>query len=166
MATQTIELTAPTGLAAPTLRVFADGSDVQVAGSPFTLVESTNRKGHYAVTFTGTLAGTHLVVLYDGANPLASGWVVLFDADGTYFVAGDNPAAAADKALGRNLAGGSDGGRTVRDSLRAGRNKVAFDVPAAGQFTVYAEDDSTPAWTGTYARGAAALGPLTGTDPA
>lgn len=74
-------------------------------------------------------------------------------------------AQAADKVLGRSLAGGSDGGRTVADALRASRNKVAFDVPAAGQFTVYAEDDATPAWVGTYSRGANTLGPLTGTDP-
>lgn len=72
-------------------------------------------------------------------------------------------ANAADKLLGRNLAGGSDGTRTVQDSLRAGRNKVAFDVPAIGSFTVYKEDDSTVAWTGTYTRGTG--GPLTATDP-
>jgi hypothetical protein len=72
----------------------------------------------------------------------------------------------ADKLLGRNLAGSADGGRTVRDSLRAGRNKIAFDVPAAGQFTVYAEDDTTPAWTGTYSRSATIVNALTGTDPA
>lgn len=72
----------------------------------------------------------------------------------------------ADAVLGRNLAGGSDGGRMVKDSLRAGRNKISFDVPVAGQFTVYAEDDATPAWTGTYTRGSSNLGPLTVTDPA
>lgn len=73
-------------------------------------------------------------------------------------------ANAADKLLGRNLAGGSDGTRTVQDSLRAGRNKVAFDVPSTGYFTVYQEDDTTAAWTGTYTRGTG--GPLTVTDPA
>lgn len=71
----------------------------------------------------------------------------------------------ADKLLGRNLAGGSDGGRTVQDALRTSRNKIQFDVPSAGQFTVYAEDDITPAWTGTYLRGPNNLGPLTQTDP-
>lgn len=74
--------------------------------------------------------------------------------------------ATADKLLGRSLATGADGGRTVQDALRAGRNKVAFDVPAPGQFTVFAEDDGTPAFVGTYARGANTLGPLTATDPA
>lgn len=56
------------------------------------------------------------------------------------------PTAAqnADALLGRNLAGGSDGGRTVRDALRASRNKSAID---GGTLTIYQEDDSTPAWT-------------------
>ena len=39
----------------------------------------------------------------------------------------------ADALLGRNLAGGSDGGRTVKDALRPGRNKV---VVGAGSVTV------------------------------
>ena len=72
----------------------------------------------------------------------------------------------ADKLLGRSLAGGFDGGRTVQDALRTSRNKIQFDIPSAGQFTVYAEDDITPAWTGTYLRGPNNLGPLTQTDPA
>ena len=75
------------------------------------------------------------------------------------------PTAAenADKLLGRNLAGSSDGGRTVRDSLRASRNKVEID-PDLGTITVYAEDDATPAWTGTVTR--AAVDALVGVDPA
>lgn len=75
-------------------------------------------------------------------------------------------AAVADKILGRNLAGGSDGGRMVKDALRASRNKVIFDVPSAGQFTVMAEDDVTPAWTGTYSRSGSAVNALTAVDPA
>lgn len=56
------------------------------------------------------------------------------------------PTAAqiADTVLGRNLAGGSDGGRTVRDALRASRNKSAI---SGSTLTVYQEDDATPAWT-------------------
>jgi hypothetical protein len=80
--------------------------------------------------------------------------------------ADDSSAQIADRFLGRALQGGADGGRTVRDSLRAGRNKVAFDVPAVGQFTVYDEGDVNPAWTGTYTRGQGGLGPLVTTDPA
>jgi hypothetical protein len=56
----------------------------------------------------------------------------------------------ADAILRRNLAGGSDGGRTVRDSLRASRNKTAI---AGAVLTVYEEDDTTPAWTASIATG-------------
>lgn len=84
---------------------------------------------------------------------------------------GDIPTTAqiADKYLDRSLAGGVDAvgtnARSVRNALRAVRNKVAFDVPVAGQFTVYAEDDVTVAYTGTYSRSATADNPLTGVDP-
>ena len=72
--------------------------------------------------------------------------------------------AIADALLGRNLAGGSSTGRTVSQCLASLRNKVAFDVPANGQFTVYAEDDTTPLWTGTYTATAGA-NPVTAIDP-
>ncbi len=55
----------------------------------------------------------------------------------------------ADKLLGRNIAGGSDGGRDVTSALRATRNRVVIDGTT---ITVYAEDDTTPAWTGTVTR--------------
>lgn len=86
MASQVIACDAPTALATPTLRVFADGSDTQVSGSPFTLVEATNRKGYYSVSFTGTLDGLHSCTLYSGASPIGRGWVRMVNADGTYYV--------------------------------------------------------------------------------
>ena len=70
-------------------------------------------------------------------------------------------AAVADRLLGRSLAGGADGGRVVRDALRAIRNKTEL---AAGTLTVYAEDDSTPAWTAAVTQ--ATRDPLTAIDPA
>lgn len=70
-------------------------------------------------------------------------------------------AGIADKILGRNLAGGADAGRTVKDALRASRNKTEI---AAGTLTVYQEDDTTPAWTAAV--GTAARDPLTSIDPA
>lgn len=69
-------------------------------------------------------------------------------------------ADAADKLLGRNLAGGSDGGRTVQDGLRLLRNKRSI---AAGTLTVTAEDDATPAWTAAI--GTAATNPIQSVDP-
>lgn len=46
----------------------------------------------------------------------------------------------ADALLGRSIAGGANGGRTVTSALRRVRNRVAI---AAGTMTVYAEDDTT-----------------------
>lgn len=67
----------------------------------------------------------------------------------------------ADTVLNRNLGGGSNGGRTVKDSLRPGRNKVVID---GSSITVYAEDDTTIAWSGTVTR--AQLDSLQTIDPA
>ena len=50
----------------------------------------------------------------------------------------------ADKLLGRNVAGGADGTRTVSEALYVLRNKTAI---AAGTLTVYGTDDATPAFT-------------------
>lgn len=54
------------------------------------------------------------------------------------------PSAIADKILTRSIGGGADGGRTVQDALRAQRNRV---VISGNTITVYAEDDTTVAWT-------------------
>lgn len=69
--------------------------------------------------------------------------------------------AIADKLLGRSLATGADGGRTVQDALRANRNKQAI---SAGTLTVYQEDDTTPAWTAAVATTPG--DPLSSMDPA
>lgn len=76
----------------------------------------------------------------------------------------DIPTAAenADKLLGRNIAGGSDGGRMVKDALRFLRNKWAV---LTGTLTVYAEDDTTTAWTSTVGTDSAAE-PIVSNDPA
>jgi hypothetical protein len=72
------------------------------------------------------------------------------------------PAQVADGVLGRNLAGGSSGGRTVGSALRVLRNKV---VISGSTMTVYAEDDTTIIWTGTLTTNSSAA-PITGIDPA
>lgn len=66
-------------------------------------------------------------------------------------------AANADKLLGRNIAGGSDGGRTMTSALRMVRNKVVFTPidSTSGTFDVYAENDSDVAFSGTYVRAVA-----------
>ncbi len=74
---------------------------------------------------------------------------------------GVDSGALADAILARSLAGGADGGRTVRDALRASRNRV---VISGSTLTVYAEDDTTVAWTATITT--AQRDALQGVDPA
>lgn len=68
----------------------------------------------------------------------------------------------ADAILGRNIAGGSDGGRMVKDALRFLRNRFAV---SSGTLTVYQEDDTTAAWTATVT-GDAAANPIVESNPA
>ncbi len=76
---------------------------------------------------------------------------------------GDIPTAVqnADALLGRNIAGGSSTGRTVKQALRALRNKV---TRSGGTITVFQEDDTTSDWTASYTTDGAAE-PITEVDP-
>jgi hypothetical protein len=76
-------------------------------------------------------------------------------------VAPPTEAEIADAILDRNLAGGSDGGRTVRDALRSARNLTSIQ---SGVMTVYQEDDLTPAWTAAVST-SSDQEPITGVDP-
>lgn len=71
-------------------------------------------------------------------------------------------AEIADKILGRNIEGGSDGGRTTSEALYPLRNKVTV---SGGTMTVYKPDDSTSAWTAAVT-GTAGADPITSVDPA
>lgn len=77
--------------------------------------------------------------------------------------AGDIPTTAqiADKILGRNIGGGSDGGRTVTQAMRALRNRFTRTTDT---YTVYAEDDSTVSWTSTLTTNDA-LDPVSESNP-
>lgn len=66
----------------------------------------------------------------------------------------------ADALLGRSIAGGANGGRMVKDALKALRNRVGI---ATGTMTVYEADDSTPAWTAAVTQTAG--DPLSEIDP-
>jgi hypothetical protein len=68
--------------------------------------------------------------------------------------------AVADALLGRNIAGGSSTGRTVKEALYVLRNKSAI---AGGTLTVYATDDTTAAFTASVTT--AAGDPISGIDP-
>ncbi len=82
----------------------------------------------------------------------------------TGFITVAPPTAAqnADKLLGRNVAGGSDGGRIVSEAFYFIRNKW---TALAGVLTVYGTDDVTVVWTASLSSDAAAA-PITGNDPA
>lgn len=90
-----------------------------------------------------------------------SGVVVAAASKSGYALTVAEHAAVSDKVLGRSIAGGADGGRTVRDALRTLRNKSAI---SAGTLTVYQEDDLTPAFTAAVTT--AAGDPISGIDPA
>lgn len=74
--------------------------------------------------------------------------------------------AIADALLDRNMATGTDSGsptvRTVRQALRALRNKFSF---SGSTRTVFKEDDSTASWTSVVTTDAAAV-PIVSDDPA
>lgn len=67
----------------------------------------------------------------------------------------------ADALIARNIAGGSNAGRLVRDALRAIRNRKAI---AGGTLTIYQEDDATAAWTAAVTTTAG--NPISEIDPA
>lgn len=71
----------------------------------------------------------------------------------------------ADALLDRNMTTGTDSGsptvRTVRQALRASRNRVAI---AAGVATIYKEDDTTASWTSTITTTAG--NPISESNPA
>lgn len=67
----------------------------------------------------------------------------------------------ADRILARNIAGGSDAGRTVKEVMAAIRNRVGI---SGATLTVYGVDDTTPLWTASITT--AAGNPLSDVDPA
>lgn len=70
-------------------------------------------------------------------------------------------AEIADKILGRNIAGGADGGRDVTSALRRIRNRNRI---VGSTLTVYEEDDATTDHTAVVTTGAG--NPITEIDPA
>jgi len=76
-------------------------------------------------------------------------------------VTGLTTATISDKLLGRNVAGGADGTRTVSEALYVLRNKTQI---AAGTLTVYGTDDATPAFTAAVTTTAG--NPISAIDPA
>lgn len=120
-----------------------------------------NATGLYGGTIdtTGFAAGQYIIHLR-GTVSTAKTVACVFAFE--IATAAPTPAEIADQLLVRNLAGGADGGRTVRDALRLLRNRAAI---AGDTLTVYQEDDATPAWTGALTTNANAA-PVVEVDPA
>jgi hypothetical protein len=119
------------------------------------------------LTAEGRTAGSFGQLLKDNLNAAITSRAIPGDAmdlvaDAVDAVALADAACAeiADKILGRSLAGGADGGRTIRSALRRIRNRVAI---AAGVLTVYGEDDATPDHTAAVTT--AAGDPIVEVDP-
>jgi len=70
--------------------------------------------------------------------------------------------AAADALLNRNVSGGSNTGRLVKQAYHFIRNRW---VVAGGTLTVYDTDDTTSSWTAAVT-GTTGADPVTGSDPA
>ena len=68
------------------------------------------------------------------------------DAVDAILVATDVGQEIADRVLARNIAGSSDGGRTVTSALRSLRNRIAV---SDSSLIIYEEDDVTIAWHGS-----------------
>jgi hypothetical protein len=87
---QTITFDYVAGLTTLTMRVFPDGSTVQVSGSPFACVDSGG--GNYVATVATPLSGVHSFELYRGSIKSADGWINFVAPNGTNPVLGDRPA--------------------------------------------------------------------------
>ncbi len=134
----------------------------------FVLLDDTNMHGLYRLDLPNA-------ALDAGAGALVS---VLLKATGVIFqpvdivLTADDPTSAAattgamaDALIGRNIAGGSAGGRTVGQALAVNRNKIVVDR-VAGTITVYDTDDTTVLWSGTVAKETGAHNPIKTMDPA
>lgn len=133
------------------------------AGDPWT----TPLPGAYGAGTAGYIIGTNLDTTVGSRSALDAAGVrtaVGLASANLDTQLGDLPTAVenADALLGRNVAGGSSSGRLVKEALYALRNKWTV---SGGTYTVYATDDSTPAWTSSVT-GTAGADPLTASDPA
>lgn len=106
MATQTIEFVAPTGETI-TAKLYAAGSDT-VAATASSVTEQTNRKGVYYASVTSTLSGVYRLVATDASDtPLATWWVDLLNASGTYIAYEISPKTIGDAFLAHVLTKGA-----------------------------------------------------------
>ena len=153
----------------------ADNSDAgfYAAGSQYWVIISSVTVDSQTVNFVAcafritaaeVLAGFPAVYVSGTASNAITASSFASDAITAAKVASDVGQEIADRVLNRNLATNADGGdRTVQNALRALRNKVVID-PVGNTITVYQEDDTAVAWSGTIA--AATRDPINTVDPA
>jgi len=130
----------------------------------------TQPTGFLAATFPGgTIANTTNITAgtvttvsgnVNGSVASVTGAVGSVTASVTLTTAGYE--AAADTLLLRNVAGGSNTGRTVREAFYFLRNRWTV---ASGTLTVFTTDDTTSSWTAAVT-GTPGADPITGNDPA
>jgi hypothetical protein len=123
------------------------------------------------VTYSGATVGIDNIApkVYSGVtlgvNNIAAGSLAAGTVDAVA-LATDAVNEIADGLLDRNMATGVDSGsstvRTARDALRALRNRVASD---ATQIYVFAENDSTVAWTASLDTVTSTANHISGFDP-
>lgn len=134
---------------------------LQSGGSPATTdtlleVQTIDWGGSAETTVTSRLASSSYTAPLDAAGTRTAVGLASANLDiqlaaiasyiDTEIAALPTAAQIADKILGRNIAGSSDGGRTVTEALRVLRNRW---TRTDDTLTVYAEDDSTTSWTST-----------------
>jgi hypothetical protein len=171
--------TQPTGFLAATFPTGTIANTTNITGGTITTVSGNVNGSVGSVTgavgsVTGNVGGTVASVVGDvggnvlgtvasvvgnvGGNVVGSVNAVIDPVDLT--TAGNE--AIADAILLRNVAGGSNTGRTVREAFYFLRNRWTVTT---GTLTVFQTDDTTTAWTAAVT-GTPGADPITGNDPA
>lgn len=124
---------------------------------------STALPGAYAAGTAGFILGTYLNATI--SSRMATFSYTAPDNAGILAAIAALPTAVAnaDALLGRNIAGGSNGGRTVKQAIYFLRNYWTINQ-ITGLGTVYEIDDTTPSWTFQTASDAAAS-PIVSSNP-
>lgn len=153
--------------------ILVDTAEIGAAGAGLTNINLPDQTMNITGNITGNLSGsvgsvTAGVSIANGAittTTFGAGAIdaaaIAANAIGASELAADAAEEIADTILGRNVAGGSNTGRLVKEALYALRNKVAI---TAGTMTVYQTDDTTSSWTGAVSTTAG--DPISTIDPA
>lgn len=155
----------------PVISAYPDNSTTQLTAGitlsvDFDSVTGLNNVRVVASGGNGYAAGNYALVITTGTVDSVS---VVGEVIGSFSIDKRSAPTAienADALLNRDMSTGTDSGsttvRTVRQALRALRNKWAL---SGSTKTVYKEDDSTSSWTSTVSTDAGGV-PIVGDDPA